>query len=122
MWLVIECSGVICGLLTYVIVLTVQIAFIRIGIWEGLQEGTQSSYLNFLIFQYHCAMIFWSHLKCMTTDPGVLPKDYDELDFKRVSEQLKGCLYAVNAEICKFETQRLDDEDKRDAQKIEEEL
>ena len=58
----------------------------------------------------------------MTTEPGVLPEDYQELDFNRVSEELKGCIYAVQAEITKYENERLEDEDKRDAKAIEEEL
>lgn len=36
MWLVFEGAGVVCGLLTYVIVLTVQVGMVRIGVWEGL--------------------------------------------------------------------------------------
>ena len=36
MWLIVECAGVICAILTYVIVLTVQVGMIRVGIWEGL--------------------------------------------------------------------------------------
>ena len=103
MWLVIETAGIICGILTYFIVLAVQVAFIRVGIWEGLQQGTTSAYLNFLVFQYHCVMIFWSHLKCMTTEPGLLPKEYEELDFNRVSPEMKKAIYAVNTEIKKQE-------------------
>ena len=39
MWLIWECAGVICSLLTYVIVLVVQWGMVRIALWEGLQAG-----------------------------------------------------------------------------------
>ena len=101
MWLVIETSGGICGTLTYLIVLVVQLMFLRVGIWEGLQMGTQSAYLNFIVFQYHCCLIFWSHMKCMTSEPGILPKDYEELDFSKVSAEMKQAILAVKAEALK---------------------
>jgi len=50
MWLVWETAGVICGFMTYAIVLIVQVGFVRIGIWEGLQKGELWAYLNLLIF------------------------------------------------------------------------
>ena len=76
---------------------------IRVGIWEGLQEGSTKSYLNLIVFQYHVAMIFWTHIKCMTTDPGVIPRDYEDLNFNKVSPQMKGTILAVKAEIKKQE-------------------
>lgn len=85
MWLVVESAGVVCGSLTYIIVLTVHVGMIRVGIWEGLMKGELKSFLHLLIFQYHCAMIFWTHFKCMTTEPGVLPKNYTTLSFKKVA-------------------------------------
>jgi hypothetical protein len=74
MWYVCECAGVVCVIFTYLIVLTVQWGFIRISLWEGLIQGQFGSYVHLLIFQYHVALIFISHVRCMTTDPGVLPK------------------------------------------------
>lgn len=44
-------------------------------------------------------MIYWSHIKCMTTEPGVLPKDYDELDFNAMSEELQDTIIAVKAQL-----------------------
>lgn len=85
MWLNWECGGVLCGSLTYFVVVTVQIGLLRIGLWEPLLNGEIWAYLNLLVFQYHCGMIFWSHFKCMTTEPGVLPKDYEELDYSKMA-------------------------------------
>ena len=36
MWLICECAGVVCAILTYIIVLVVQWGLIRVGVWEGL--------------------------------------------------------------------------------------
>ena len=95
MWLNVEISGMICGTLTYFIVLAVQFGMVRIGLWEGLQEGKLTAFLNLLVFQYHVAMIFWSHIKCMTTEPGVLPLDYEELDFNKMSTELATAIIGV---------------------------
>ena len=81
-------AGLICSAITYLIVLTVQVGMIRIALWEGLLQGEIPSIVNLFVFQYHCAMIFWSHFKCMTTQPGVLPKNYDTLSIGKVTDQM----------------------------------
>jgi len=85
MWFIYDSAGLICAALTYSIVLTVSIGFFRVGIWEALLAGDCSAYLNLLVFQYHCTLIFWSHFKCMTTEPGVLPMEVEELNFERLA-------------------------------------
>ena len=35
----------------------------------------------------------------MTTEPGLLAKDYDELDFSLMSKDLKEAIVAVKAEL-----------------------
>ncbi len=69
MWLIIDLSGIICTLLTYLVVLTVQFSFIRIGCWSYLNEAT---YWHFIVFQANIVLILSSHFKCMTTEPGVI--------------------------------------------------
>jgi hypothetical protein len=44
-WCICEAAGVFCAFLTYVIVLTVQVGFIRIGVWEGLMAGDMWSFV-----------------------------------------------------------------------------
>ena len=80
MWLVIEACGFICVIITYLTVFTVMLGFIRIGIWEELLNGDIWGYIHLTIFSYNVFMIIASHLKCMLSEPGVLPKDYEELD------------------------------------------
>lgn len=80
MWFVIEACGIVCAVCTYLTVFTVQFGFIRIGIWDLLMEGSYWAYFHLLIFQFNVFMIIASHVKCMTTEPGVLPRDYEELD------------------------------------------
>ena len=99
MWLVNECAGAFCATLTYIIVLTVSIGMVRVGIWEGLVKGERSAIMNLVVFQYHCLMIYWSHFKCMTTQPGVLPMKYDSLDFKKMAPQMAQAILGVKSEI-----------------------
>ena len=84
MWFVIEACGIICIFITYATVFIVQLGMIRIGIWEDLLKGSYWAYLHLLIFLFNVAMIIASHFKCMTTEPGFLPKDYDELESQKL--------------------------------------
>ena len=95
MWLILEECGVICAIFTYFIVIFVYWGFIRVGIWEEIQEGSLWAIINFIIFQYHCVLIFMSHFKCMTTEPGVLPKDTEVLDFHKLPEGFKKMLRQI---------------------------
>ena len=99
MWFVWECAGVACGMLTYLIVFVVQWGMVRIALWEGLQAGEEWAYWHLSIFQYHCIMIFWSHIKCMTTEPGVLPILNEKLDFDKFSPDLQGAFIAISDEV-----------------------
>ena len=36
--------------------------------------------LHLSIFSFNVFMIIASHIKCMTTEPGLLPREYEELD------------------------------------------
>ena len=105
MWLVIECAGLVCALLTYVIVLTVQIGMIRVGVWEGLRKGELSAIIHLVVFQYHCIMIYWSHFKCMTTEPGVLPKNYNTLSISKIGPDLASAIMGVKREALKIREQ-----------------
>lgn len=40
-------------------------------------------------------MIIACHLKCMTTEPGVLPRDYEELDSKKLPPELSLALNQI---------------------------
>ena len=88
MWFVIEACGIACVIITYMTVFTVQLAFIRIGVWEELVSGDIWGYLHLLVFSYHVFMIIASHLKCMLSEPGVLPRDYEELDANKLPPEL----------------------------------
>lgn len=41
-------------------------------------------------------MIFSSHFKCMTTQPGILPHDYNRLNFHLLAKPLQKALCAIN--------------------------
>lgn len=74
MWLITnDWCGMFCAFFTYVVVVTVYLGFIRIGIWDQLLNGDIKAYAHLAVFQTCCFLIFWTHFKCMTTQPGVLP-------------------------------------------------
>ena len=94
-WIITECAGVICASLTYIIVFTVTIGMIRVGIWEDLIKGEPRAIIHLVVFQYHCIMIYWSHFKCMTTEPGVLPRIYSTLDLKKMTPEMTKAIIGV---------------------------
>jgi len=73
-----DLCGMACAILTYFVVMIVGMGFVRIGIWEGLVEFEPLAWLNLALFKGYCIMIYWSHFKCMTSEPGLLPKNYTE--------------------------------------------
>ena len=104
MWLIVEECGVACAIITYVVVVTVYLGFIRVGVWEEVQEGDTNAFVHFFIFQYHCFLIFWSHFKCMTTEPGLLPKETEELEFEKIPERTRAILIHIAKRTKELET------------------
>ena len=89
MWCIInDWMGLICVLITYLMVILVAIGFVRIGIWEGINQGKLLSQLHLILFLYHCLLIFWSHFKSMTTEPGILQKKLFNLEFVRLPNHI----------------------------------
>ena len=99
MWLILEECGVACSIFTYFIVVSVYFGFVRIGIWEEALEGDTAAFIHFAVFQYHCFLIFLSHFKCMTTEPGVLPKDCEVLQYVKLPAELKKMLRSIAKEM-----------------------
>lgn len=92
MWFVIEACGIVCVVICYLTVFTVQVAFIRVGVWEELLNGDVYAWIHMAIFNFNVFMIIASHLKCMMSEPGVLPKDYEELDGSKLPPELSAAL------------------------------
>lgn len=88
MWIVIEACGIACVIMCYLTVFTVQVGFIRIALWDDLLKGDLWAFINLIVFSYNVFMIIASHLKCMLSEPGVLPKDYEELDGSKLPPEL----------------------------------
>jgi len=73
---VIDFCGIACVFFTYFIVLFVDATFIYIGLEGEVSEGDLWSIIHLILMQFIVIMIIWSHLKCMLTDPGLLPLNY----------------------------------------------
>jgi hypothetical protein len=99
MWIVYEGCGIACVIITYLTVFTVQVAFIRVGIWEELTSFDPWGYLHLAIFSYNVFMIIASHLKCMLSEPGVLPRDYEELDGSKLPHELSQALFTIQSAL-----------------------
>jgi len=99
MWFVVEACGIVCVIICYLTVFTVQVGFIRIALWDDLLQGDLWAYANLTVFCYNVFMIIASHLKCMLTEPGVLPKDYEELDGSKLPPELSLALNHIQTTL-----------------------
>ena len=61
--------------------------------------GNIWGYIHLTIFLYHVFLIIASHLKCMLSEPGVLPKDYEELDSTKLPQELSLALQTIQNEL-----------------------
>lgn len=69
----IDPCGIVCVILAYAIVLFVDYSFIQIGLSTELSNGDAVTIIHLCIMQIIVIFIFWTHIKCMLSDPGVLP-------------------------------------------------
>jgi hypothetical protein len=72
-----------------------------IGIRYSLFFGKPRAFIHLFIFQYHVALIFWTLLNYMTTKPGELPKEYEDLDFHKLVKGLKDAIKMIQYEVIK---------------------
>jgi hypothetical protein len=65
-------------------------------------------------------MIFWSHYKCMTTEPGHLPKNYEDLDHDHLPDEIRTTLKNVKTNLLEEEEERKlkEEQDAKDPEKI----
>ena len=103
MWIVFEECGVACATVTYFVVVFVYFGFVRVGIWEEALAGEWQALIHFVVFQYHCFMIFLSHFKCMTTEPGLIPKETEELEFDKLPERTQKIIKQIGLKMRDFE-------------------
>ena len=71
-----NCYGIVCVILTYFLILFVDASmyFTEIIIFKS------TTYVYVGIFNAVLLMVIWSHLQAMLNDPGVLPKNFKQLD------------------------------------------
>ena len=75
----------------------VYIGFIRIGIWEQIHDEDPRAILHFAFFQVVCFLIFWTHFKCMTTQPGILSPSIQTLRYSKLPQKIRELIYQVGA-------------------------
>lgn len=76
MWLVLEPCGMICVCMVYGILILSDtvMCFGLMFPWDTLKSRLFIAFYQVLLF-----LVTWSHLTCMLSDPGVVPKDEQEM-------------------------------------------
>lgn len=71
MWFVFDCCGIVCLSIAYGILVGANVIVWTLGDWPG---GPLGSVLGPAAYELCFVMAIWSHLACMLTDPGAVPK------------------------------------------------
>ena len=95
MWFILECCGIACVIITYMVLATVEFGFLFIGIADKLELDDQWGKIHFVIFNVNMFLIISSHIRCMITEPGCLPKNYTTLNPKKLPAEVKEMLMAI---------------------------
>jgi len=72
MWFIFDGCGITCLCFAYGILFGSNIVVMTIGDWPGGQIGT---IIGRVVYEILFILAIWSHLACMLTDPGAVPKD-----------------------------------------------
>eukprot|EP00347_Sterkiella_histriomuscorum_P012958 403366566 len=56
---------------------------------EGISNGVASDIVNGILVTFFVAMALVSHFRCMTTQPGFIPKNYESLEEKNLSKRFQ---------------------------------
>ena len=62
---------------------------------EPMLDGNLMHTINFGVFNVSIVLIVWSHFKCMTTNPGCVPKSVKKLSYKRMPTHLQNIIKQV---------------------------
>jgi ribosomal protein L40E len=97
-WLNLDCCGLICASVTYMLHLYAIYSFgwILLPPWfsimdeDGYRYLTAGCYLHRLLFIGIAILAIFSHFKAMTTDPGAVPPDAHPLSEKEEGEKTRG--------------------------------
>lgn len=84
--------GIFAVLITYATIGCVYAGMLFLVSAEGLTNGDMLHQLNFGFFTITCILVVWSHFKCMTTNPGCVPKGVKKLSYKRLPTHLQNIL------------------------------
>ena len=95
-WCVKDLCGYVAVFFTYATLLVVDFSFVRVGIWYELRTHPVWAYTHCFLFQALIALISTCHLKCMFTNPGTLPRNYQYLNIQRLPENLTEMLLKLD--------------------------
>ncbi len=54
---------------------------------DGLKQGRAVDIVNAILLTVFMMLAVYAHFRCVTTNPGFLPKDYETLDEKNLSHR-----------------------------------
>lgn len=87
-WFVRDICGYICIFFTYFTLTVVDLGVLFFSLKNRLLRGEALAWTHALIFNCIIATIVTAHVRCMTTNPGTLPKQ-TSLNYKKLPERTK---------------------------------
>jgi len=82
-----EPFGILCILFVYALMAAIYSLTIMFALAEDLKEAEGSAYANLIFFTIFSLLALYSHFQCVKTNPGVLPREYEQIDDHNLPRQ-----------------------------------
>ena len=79
--------GVLVVVLVYILFFKIYIFTVYRALWDGMSQSNVADIVNFIFFTLLFLLALVSHFQCMTITPGFLPKNYETLDERKLSQR-----------------------------------
>ncbi|CAI2376082.1 unnamed protein product [Moneuplotes crassus] len=74
-------------LFAYLMLLIINFNVVVTALYDQWVQGGYVQYIVIAIFQFEAAMVIWSHISCMTTDPGYLKQNLKKIQKERLQSK-----------------------------------
>jgi hypothetical protein len=79
--------GIFVIVLVYLLMFKIYMFTIIHAMGDGLKQGRATDIVNAILLSIFMMLAVYAHFRCMTTNPGFLPRDYETLDEKNLSHR-----------------------------------
>lgn len=79
-WFNKDLFGILCTVVVYALIVQIYVVTLLYGVINDVRADQTRGYINLLILSILTVLTLYSHVMCIFTNPGTLPKHYDQLN------------------------------------------